>query len=223
MYDYWNDEPSEYDMMIEDLKESLRESVREEIKDEIESLRNKLAELSDIRDNWSQKVKELEKEKCKYQEAARNAGYEAKKTRLSELMESIEHEAWTVRYRYEYIKPKCDKCDDKRQIHFKSPSGRDMSEDCECAKRKAVYHVEPLKLFKISQRISKDGKPMEDPLLYYGLHKNSSTWFDVGSEEIRVVGIRLGEREHRDEFHSCFLDEDAAKAYADELNNRKRS
>lgn len=218
MFDEYWEEPSEYDEMILELKSSLRESVRQEIKDEIASLRKKLGELTDVQNNWSEKLRELEDEKYKYREAARNAKYEANKTKLSELMESIEREAWTVKGHYEYIKPKCDKCDKDRKFHYKSPMGRDMTEDCECARRKYIYEAKPIILYKIHQRIKSNGEPKENPWLYYAYHESDGFFPGEKDEDIELINIRLGETEHRERYHSYFLDEDAAKAYAAELN-----
>ena len=216
--DPWDDEPQEYTQMIDELKSSLRESVRQEIKDEIASLRKKLGELTDVQNNWSEKLRELEDEKFKYQEAARNAKFEANKAKLSELMESIGHEAWTVTGHCEYIKPKCDKCDKDRKFHYKSPMGRDMTEDCECARRKYIYEAKPIILYKIHQRIKSNGKPQENPWLYYAYHESGGFFPGEKDEDIELIQIRLGETERRDRYNAYFLDENAAKAYAAELN-----
>lgn len=220
--DPWGDEPQEYIQMIDELKSSLRESVRQEIKDEIASLRKKLGELTDVQNNWSEKLRELEEEKSKYQEAARNAKSEANKTKLSELMESIEQEAWTLRGQYEYILPKCDKCDKDRVRHFKSPLGRDMKEPCECSKRKYLYKVEPLKLYKIHQCVRSNGKP-DDVWLYYALYSSAGFFNGDVDEDIELINIRLGETEHKERYHSVFFDRDDAQEYAEELNAEART
>lgn len=218
MYDDYWDGPSEYDDMIIEMKCALKESVRQEVKDEIESLRKKLAELTDVQKNWSEKLRELEDEKYKYQEAARNAQREANKTKLTELMESIEHEAWTVKGNYEYVRQKCDKCDKDRRIHFKSPSGRDMTEDCECAKRKYIYYVKPLKLYKINQRIKSTGRA-DDVWLYYALHESGGFFPGEKDEDLELINIRLGETQRREKYHAYFLNEEDAQQYCDELNS----
>lgn len=57
----WDDfyEPSEFEIMIEDFKEELRSSVKKEYIDRIEHLEAELARLKDIRDNYDEKVREL--------------------------------------------------------------------------------------------------------------------------------------------------------------------
>ena len=221
MYDDYWDGPGEYDEMILEMKDALKESVRQEVKDEIESLRKKVAELTDVQKNWSEKLRELDDEKYKYKEAARNAQREANKTKLTELMESIEHEAWTVKGNYEYVRPKCNKCDKDRKIHFKSPSGRDMTEDCECAKRKYIYYVKPLKLYKINQRIKSTGRP-DDVWLYYALHESGGFFPGEKDEELELINIKLGETQRRERYHSYFLNEEDAQQYCDELNTDSR-
>lgn len=220
MYDYWNEDAAfEYGQMVLELKEHLRDSVRQEVANEISELKDKLAELKEVESKWDEKCREVEAERYQLQQAKRDAEKMAKQCRLSELMESIEHEAWTVRGHYEYVKPKCDKCDKDRRIHFKSPMGREMTEECECAKRKYIYEVKPIRLFKINQHIKSSGEPMSNPWIYYALHESSGLFPGEKDEDIELINIRLGETERREKYHAYFLDEDAAKAYAEELNS----
>lgn len=220
MYDYWNEDAAyEYGQMIIEFKEYLRDSVRQEVANEISELKDKLAELKEVESKWNEKCCEVEAERYRLQQSQRDAEKMARQCRLSELMESIEHEAWTVKGRYEYVKPKCDKCDKDRRIHFKSPGGREMTEECECAKRKYIYEVKPIMLYKIHQRIKSNGEPKENPWLYYALHEESGFFPGEKDEDIELINIQLGETEHRERWHSFFLDEEAAKAYANELND----
>lgn len=223
MYDYWNEDAvSEYDQMILDFKEYLRDSVKQEVANEISELKDKLAELKEIESKWDEKCREVDEERYQLQQCKREAEKTAKRCRLSELMESIEQEAWTLKGQYEYILPKCDKCDKDRVRHFKSPLGRDMKEPCECAKRKYIYRVEPLKLYKIHQRVRSNGEP-DDVWLYYALYKSNGYFNGDVDEDIELVNIRLGEKEHRERYHPIFFDRDDAQEYAEESNAEART
>lgn len=139
MYDDFYDEPSEFDMQVEEWKDTLRECVKKEYKEEMERLRKENAELRDIKKNWQEKIGELETEKFKLNAATRDAENKAKKARLRELLDVFTKQAWGIKYSYEYIHEKCDKCDNNGYIHYKSPQGRDVKEECNCRRRVPIF------------------------------------------------------------------------------------
>lgn len=149
MYDEFYDEPSEFDMQIEEWKDTLRECVKKEYKEEMERLRRENAELRDIKKNWQEKIGELEAEKFKLKAATRDAENKAKKARLRELLDAFTKQAWGIKYSYEYIREKCDKCDKDGYIHYKSPQGRDVKEECNCRKRICVYRPQEAEIVEI--------------------------------------------------------------------------
>lgn len=155
MYDEFYDEPSEFEMQIEEWKDSLRESVKKEYKEEMERLRKENAELRDIKKNWQEKVGELEAEKFKLKTATRDAENKAKKARLRELLDAFTKQAWGVKYSYEYIREKCDKCDDGGYIHYKSPQGRDVKEECDCRRRVPILRPQEAEIVAFDDRNGK--------------------------------------------------------------------
>ena len=158
MYDDFYYEPSEFEMQIEEWKESLRESVKKEYKEEMERLRKENAELRDIKKNWQEKIGEFEAEKFKLKTATRDAENKAKKARLRELLDAFTKQAWGIKYSYEYIHEKCDKCDDKGYIHYKSPQGRDVKEECNCRRRVCVFHPQEAEIVEFDDQMG-DIKP----------------------------------------------------------------
>ena len=155
MYDEFYDEPSEFEIQIEEWKNSLRESVKKEYKEEMERLRKENAELRDIKKNWQEKIGELEAEKFKLKTATRDAENKAKKARLRELLDAFTKQAWGVTYSYEYIHEKCDKCDDKGYIHYKSPQGRDVKEECNCRRRVPIFRPQEAEIVAFDDRNGK--------------------------------------------------------------------
>ena len=93
MYDEFYDEPSEFDIQIEEWKDTLRECVKKEYKEEMERLRKENAELLDIKKNWQEKIRELETEKFKLKVATIDAENKAKKARLRELLDAFTKQA----------------------------------------------------------------------------------------------------------------------------------
>lgn len=63
---------------------------------------------------------------------------QVRKERLSELMKDFEVVMYQV-HNQGKKHHKCDKCNEKRQIEFLSPSGKQMSESCSCDKAYTHY------------------------------------------------------------------------------------
>ena len=100
--------------------------------------------------DWDVKVAELERAKDEAETAKREAERNAKKMRLSELVEDRMVNAYGISRRFEYVHPKCSRCDENGKIHYKSPSGRECTEDCICREQKSVYYVTKAKIAKFS-------------------------------------------------------------------------
>jgi len=141
--DYYN-EPSEFDMMIEEFKDNLKKSVKEDTQKLIEKLRKENEELRDIRDNWNQVKREYEEKQRQLQNEIYNCKQNVARMRLEQLFEACGMNV--VLYKpssFIVYGTKCDKCDDDRYIHYKSPSGKDNKEECECAKSFLKYKPSP--------------------------------------------------------------------------------
>lgn len=146
MYDYTDYEnfyePSEYDMMVENFKDTLRKSVAKEWVDRMNELEKENNELQEIKKNFEEIKKDYEhkKQQCDWEKekAIKDAEQNAKRMRLKELMQDVQKSYWKPSLRYVYTK-KCNKCNENREIVFKSPSGKEMSENCECLKSVRVY------------------------------------------------------------------------------------
>ena len=87
---------------------------------------------------------EIEREKAKYawneNELREEITRQVRKERLSKLLEGFQTTLYLVVNEMK-LKPKCNKCDDYRLVHFKSPSGRDLTEICKCDKNEDFYVV----------------------------------------------------------------------------------
>lgn len=147
-YDSYNDfyEPSEYEIMVEQFKDELRKSVKQEIQDEMERLRKENEELQEIKRNFNKALEEeqeyLRQKRIELEMAKRDLA----RKRVDELLKEagLYKELYTIEYEF-VKKKKCDKCDEDRRIWYKTPSGKDAHEDCECNKNHKKYKPNKIK------------------------------------------------------------------------------
>ena len=137
MSEYWdNYEP--FDQEIESLKDTLRDSVNEETKALIASLRTDNADLKARLSNLDNLTREAERAKWEAEQAKTNAAHDAKnearKMRLDELLAALDEHLYRV-IQAGVERPKCDKCDEDRKLHYVTPRGRKSTEWCECSER----------------------------------------------------------------------------------------
>jgi pyruvate-formate lyase len=147
MYNYYEEqycEPTEADEIFMEAKEKLLNSLKgtvkqhiESIKIENENLKKQIQRLELKFNETNYDLQELKKEKSKFAELVR-------KERLSELLKDFQVERFMVTSLKKYNQ-KCDKCDDERYIHYKSPLGKNQKELCDCNDDNAtVYEVKSM-------------------------------------------------------------------------------
>ena len=218
MYDDFY-EPSEFDILVDEFKEELRQSVKKEILDEIESLKNQLAALNDIKQNWDEKKRELEKATYEYKIKASAAEREAKKMTLKELLEPLKKQVWGIKQNWEYVREKCDKCDKDGYIHYKSPQGREHTEQCDCRNKAATYTPVEAEIYEIDGRPRRPGAK----LVFKFEHTNMvSDWED----EFKLCSDVYDGRDFNDiiwHYGMIFYDKDKAQEYCDWLNENKNN
>lgn len=222
---YWDDyyEPSEFDIQIEEWKDILRKSVKEEFQNQMEKLKKENTELQDIKEKWEEKVKELDDVKKEYEIKIQNAGRDAKKLRLHEILSPFSQTAYAVQYNYRYIKDKCDKCDDERYIHYKSPSGREEKEQCSCARKKCFYYPIEIEVADFKQLCHPNGKPKNEPHAYYQYKRDGSSSGEYTDEYCYTEHIYQGE--NFEEINSwwgiVFLNKEDCENYCEYMNNKQ--
>lgn len=215
-YDY--DEPSEFEMQIDEWKETLRSEVKKEYQDEMARLKEENAKLMDIKNNWDEKVSELEREKTKVTYAIRTAEEEAKKMRLRELLEDFTKQAWGFKYSYEYIREKCDKCDKDGYIHYKSPQGRDVKEECDCRKKICFYSPVEAEIVEFNGR-----RGYENIKIYFEYKHNN---YDDGGKDNYTLTTRVYNGEDFDSIESywgmIFFNKEDCQRFCDYRNKKDR-
>lgn len=213
-YDEYMFNPStEFDEQIEELKDSLRSSVKGEFLERIAELEKELAELKELKENWDEKVNEINKEKRELEKARSEAKKEAEKIRLSELLADCFKEAWSVTKKYYYPNEKCDECDEEGYITFLSPQGREFKDKCKCRQRKMEYILTKSDVVKIRQE--KNFKP--EIYFKYLSHTNAEHY-----EEIASVYFADNKPFNDIEIYTkIFFDKEKAQAYCDWLNQKQ--
>ena len=149
--DFYN-EPSEFEQQVDELKESLMKSVKKDYLDEMERLKKENAELQEVKKKMKDIESEHKDELYKLQRERQDLEYKVRKERISSLIGETEY--FTAAYRSKQ-KPKCEKCDDYRRLPYKTPSGKDAYEYCECNESSHIYEPIPILLSSIGLR---DGK-----------------------------------------------------------------
>ena len=208
--DFYN-EPTEFDIQMDEFKKSLMKNIKQEFLDKMEKIQKENVELQEIKKNFDSiktsyiiKERELAREK-------ENAMSEAEKLQLSNLLKDREIVMYKVGY--EYIKrPKCDKCDNNRKIEYISPLGKTMFEDCDCSKSDSKRVPTPWVLFEFTTA-NTYGKELS---MWYREVKESSgnVYFESYSEICKKVYSDSMKYEDIDTY-TFFRNEEDCQKYCD--------
>ena len=218
--DFYN-EPSEFEMQMEEFKESLAKSVKSEILEEMERLRKENKNLQGVKEHFEQIKRDFEKKKRECDMAMSEAEQKAKRMRVNELMEHFKIFAWGTTWEYLYG-PKCDKCNENRVLEITLPSGKIAKDDCECSKSKTkVMLPRRVILYEIADRdrgivawYKACGKENER---YYELDYASS----IFSERMIKPGTEFNEVEKiENQWGVLFSTVNECRAYCEYLNEK---
>lgn len=184
---------NEFDQQIEEFKNSLRDSVKQEVRDKIKSLEDELAKYADIKSNYEAKMSEMDNTIAEYNrmkdELQKDQEEKLRKLAYTDIFKGDTIDAWGICYAFEYITPKCDKCDDKRRIHFKSPSGVDHCESCSCSKQMIVYDIIPANLSMIQSKVKKFRSDIGPKETLYFEYKVKKGYNDAEEHILERVGV----------------------------------
>lgn len=220
----WDDiyeEPNAFEMAWEGLKQNLMNEVKEDLKKEVESLRKENAELQEFKQEKAKMLKEHQRAISDLVKAKELAVIEARQTRIDELLEPFSVPVYRAVSETVY-QEKCDKCDDKRYIHFFSPGGVELTERCsQCGKPTLVYSAKKyennnLVIMKRNNKIQVYF--INDKDEYYEI-------YDVDKMDNSYMGRYEGEpypeiRERRGLYSTWFEDKAQCEDYCNWLNER---
>jgi hypothetical protein len=117
------------------------------------------------------------------------------------------------------LPPKCDKCDDNRRLHYKTPLGRNEYEKCDCNNGKLVYYPEEYICASFGVNRDKNGidawyKLHLDRDGDYGRLDTSSLFAKIYHEEMKYEDIK--------QYDTFFKTKEECQGYCDWLNANKR-
>ena len=146
MYNWYENEPhyepTMSDIIIEEAKIKLMDVLSNQVKKDRDSVILENISLKKKNEELKQKVDEISKRENKLEIEKRNLKKTVRKEYLSNLLKDFQVERFKVDYKSMYGK-KCNKCNDRRQIIYKSPLGKEQKELCDCAKdRVKIYFPE---------------------------------------------------------------------------------
>jgi hypothetical protein len=112
-------EPTEFDLMFNELKGNLTKSIKDEYITEMERLRKENAELQEVKINFDNIKNDYDRKKRELEYEYQNLKSNVRRERLNELLKDLEVELYTVGSTSK-SKPKCNKCDEKRRISLQN-------------------------------------------------------------------------------------------------------
>lgn len=215
-YEDFFDEPSEFEMQIDEFKSSLVNAVKSDYKAEMERLRQENAELQEVKKNFADIKKDYQTKERQLIHDRDNMERKIRGDRLSELMKDLEVTLYKTDYDYVSL-PKCDNCNEKRKIEFFSPSGKLIDEPCQCAAKKIVYKpkMQILKEFRTYRHNA-------ELIAWYSQYDDSEDGYSLSSSTVvKVVyapGMNFCELER---YSTFFRSEEDCQKYCDWLTEKK--
>ena len=140
--DYYD--PSEGELFFDEMKEKFREILREDVNSELSRLTKENTELRKIVKEYNDKKMELTRRERDIQYKEDNLKRDVEREFYNRTMDEVfEHlledsEVWYAE-RVPHEKPKCDLCNEEREMIATYPNGEVVKKQCDCAKPTYVY------------------------------------------------------------------------------------
>lgn len=154
-YEDYYENTSPFDEEVEAFKDHLRAAVKEETQKKLEALlaanrdmTERLANLTTLERAAQAAKREYERKLTMAEQTARRA---VQQEGLRKLLELLDEPRYRVALTYDN-QPKCDRCDNNRQLRYTTPLGREAFEACECNARTSRWAVEELLVHEVSRR-----------------------------------------------------------------------
>lgn len=155
--EYWESEQSDADRAFSELREAVYESVSDEITSKISRLTEQNAELKERLKNLDSLEMQARAEKRDYEmklgRLESDVRVELRRMEAEKILSFLTEEKFSIVSDYD-AKPKCDKCDEDRQIVYTTPRGRQGREMCECSERVHFYVPAPVSVKSVSGKAS---------------------------------------------------------------------
>lgn len=207
--DFYDEELSEADEFIAELKDRLKKEIKSDFLGRMRSLEQENEKLRDVRDRWNEVRRDLEKEKALCRKEVETFKKAIAEESLYKLLELFSKPMWTV-FKVLQEKPKCDKCNEKREIVYTSAYGDTVTRYCSCKEWEHRYRPNPIKFFAVDKSgyLHWGYYDLEDGKI---MIRNGELMLDVAPEEYSKLSDK-----------PLFSTEEKAQAYADWKNEREQ-
>lgn len=219
------------------MKEKFREILREDVNSELSRLTKENAELRKIVKEYNDKKMELTRRERDIQYKEDNLKRDVEREFYNRTMDEVfEHlledsEVWYAEH-VPHDKPKCDLCNEEREMIATYPNGEVVKKQCDCAKPTYVY--EPVISVNKQIKFHKAYKPRysDHKKCYFTKNhkpnKNYAEAYDYYSE-FRIENIYDEFNDDVKEYHEAkrygekvaFRNREACQKYCDWLNEQK--
>lgn len=218
--DFYNEGPSDYELFMNDLKETLKKSIKDEFIKEMDKLRAENKKLQNVKENFEKiKLDYAHKEqelKAREQDMEKNLA--RKKIMELATIADMKAQIYYIDDDTAYL-PKCDKCDENRLIHFKSPTGKDCTEPCpDCGTTYHKYYVKPVDTMKILF----PNDPAICRVAYYLRHDRWGETYSYGLQDIyRGSAADYDASDGYKMHHTAFESKELAQEICDRINKER--
>lgn len=228
-------EPSTGDIVFEELKRVLLGTLKEEIKTELEHLRKENEELRPYKEDRDRLQRELQTVQANCKRRVEDAERKARAAALDELFGDCVVDAWKVGREYTK-RPKCDKCDENRKLHYTTPRGRQMTEDCECAECFVKYVPKQAIMARFKLHPNVPVKNQDDPNAFsrpvFRWYTTEYSTIEDGTEFVvdsdsEVGNYRFADRENTpfeklNEWQDVFTSKERCQEFCDYLTAKNK-
>jgi len=215
-YDEFYQEPSEFEIQVDEFKTSLMKSVKEEFINEMEEIKKENEELQEVKTNFLAVKSDYETKKRQLENEYQTLKNNVRRERLVDLLKDHKITLYKA-YSKRVLPPKCDKCDSRRKIEYISPLGRKTHEECLCAESKTVYY--PNEFVRYEFKLNRDGKDLS---AWYRQYSDDEDGF-VYDSSIYADKIYNSEMKFEDlkQYSTFFKTEEECQKYCDYLNSKE--
>lgn len=233
--DYY--EPSEGELFFDEMKEKFREILKSDVESELTRLTKENEELRRAVQEYNNEKMELMRKTRELQHKEDNLKREVEREFYNKTMEEVlenlleDSEVWYAEY-VPHEKPKCDLCDEERQMIATYPNGEVIKKRCDCAIPAHVY--EPVISVNKEIKFHKAWKPRysDHKKCYftknYKPNKDYADAYDYYSE-FRIENIYDEFNEDVKIYHEAksygtkiaFRNKEVCQKYCDWLNEQK--
>lgn len=214
---------NKYAEEIQALEEAVRNSVRREILDEMNRLKRENEELQDVKERFEAIKADYARKKEEYDRAIFRADHDARNNKLEKILADHRIIKWKINRVLAYG-PKCDKCNESRNIKVTLPSGRVIDDRCQCwTESEYCYYPTPYALHELSdkygitafyQECGSDGKK------YYVLNNSLSICDD--SMQKKIENWKNNEMGHEEAKRLLFDSKEECQSACDVLNAKRK-